>query len=267
MDKTRILIVEDERITSDHLRRLLTRLGYDVAGIASNGTAAVEQLNQGRPDLLLADIGLAGEIDGVEVATRARTDYDIPVVFLTAFSDPETIYRARVPEPYGFIVKPFADEELHAAIEIALRQNRERKHRAAEALTASTILAKTKEELRAVTARLFRIQEEERSQIARDLHDDLGQRVAFVQIEIEALWQKLSPEFRNDHRDDLDRILADIGNLSNRLRDISHGLHPSILDDLGLEAALGNLTATFEKSYERPARLMVRDLRNDSTLR
>ena len=260
MDKTRILIVEDERITSDHLRRLLTRLGYDVVGIASNGTAAVEQLNHARPDLLLADIGLSGEIDGVEVASRARSDYDIPVVFLTAFSDPETINRARVPEPYGFIIKPFADEELHASIEIALQQNRERKQRAAEAVTATTILAKTKEELRAVTARLFRIQEEERSQIARDLHDDLGQRVAFVQIGIEALWQKLSPEFRNDHRDDLDRIVAGIGSLSNRLREISHGLHPSMLDDLGLDAALGNLTATFEKTYERPAHLMVHDL-------
>ena len=143
MDRTRILIVEDERITSDHLRRLLTRLGYDVAGIASNGTEALEQLQHTHPDLLLADIGLRGEIDGVEVAARARNDYDIPVVFLTAFSDPETIHRARIPEPYGFIIKPFADEELHATIEIALQQTALHKRRTHEtrAITTTTTTA------------------------------------------------------------------------------------------------------------------------------
>jgi signal transduction histidine kinase len=260
VDKARILIVEDERITSDHLRRLLNRLGYNVVGIASNGAAALEQLHHTHPDLLLADIGLTGEIDGVDVAAQARNDYDIPVVFLTAFSDKETIHRARGPEPYGFIVKPFADEELHATIEIALQQNAQRKQRAQEALTTTTILANTKEELRAVTARLFRAQEEERSQIARDLHDDLGQRVAFLQIAIETLWQKLSPEFRNHHRDDLDRILRDVLNLSNRLRDIAHSLHPSILDDLGLDAALRSLTETFEERYDRPAHFIMRNL-------
>jgi len=260
VDKARILIVEDERITSDHLRRLLTRLGYDVVGIASNGTAALELLHHAHPDLLLADIGLTGGIDGVEVAARARIDCDIPVVFLTAFSDKETIHRARGPEPYGFIVKPFADEELHATIEIALQQNAQRKRRAQEALKTTNVLANTKEELRAVTARLFRVQEEERSQIARDLHDDLGQRVAFLQIAIETLWQKLSPQFRNQHRADLDQILADVVNLSNRLRHIAHSLHPSILDDLGLDAALRNLTETFDERYDRSTSFVARNL-------
>lgn len=260
MDKARILIVEDERITSDHLRRLLTRLGYDVVGIAGNGAAALEQLNHAHPDLLLADIGLTGEIDGVEVAARARNDHDIPVVFLTAFSDKETINRARVPEPYGFIVKPFAEQELHATIEIALQQNAQRKRSAHEALKTTTVLANTKEELRALTARLLQVQEEERSQIARDLHDDLGQRVAFLQIAIETLWQKLSPEFRNDYRADLERILVDVVSLSNRLRYIAHSLHPSILDDLGLAAALRSLTETFDERYNKPTNLVTRNL-------
>ena len=260
MDKARILIVEDERITSDHLRRLLTRLGYEVVGIASDGASALEQLIYAHPDLLLADIGLTGGIDGVEVAARARNEYDIPVVFLTAFSDPETINRARVPEPYGFIVKPFAEEELHATIEIALQQDAERKRRADEARTTRTVLADTKEELRAVTARLFRVQEEERSEIARDLHDDLGQHVAFLQIAVETLWQKLPPEFRHDHRDDLDRILVEVVNLSDRLRDIAHGLHPSRLDDLGLDAALRSLTEAFEERYDKATSFIARDL-------
>ena len=176
VEKARILIVEDERITSDHLRRLLTRLGYEIVGIAATGVAAVEQLQDAHPDLVLADIGLPGQIDGVEVATRARDDYDIPVVFLTAFSDPETIRRARVPEPYGFIVKPFSEEELHATIEIALQQSELRRRHADEALATTNILTNTKEELRAVTARLFRVQEEERTSASLNHSADLTVR-------------------------------------------------------------------------------------------
>jgi signal transduction histidine kinase len=258
LEKARILIVEDERITSDHLRRLLTRLGYEVVGIAANGVAALEQLQEAQPDLVVADVELPGEIDGVEVATRARKEHDIPVVFLTAFSDPETIRRARVPEPHGFVVKPFAEEELHATIEIALQQSALRKRRAHEALTTTSILAGTKEELRAVTARLFRVQEEERTQIARDLHDDINHEVALLQVAVETLWQKLAPQFRTDHRAELDRILTDLESLSRHLRDISHRLHPSILDDLGLAAALRSLAETFEERTDIPVRFIVR---------
>jgi len=257
VDKARILILEDERITSDHLRRLLTRPGYEIVGIAATGVAAVEQLEDADPDLVLADIGLPGQIDGVEVAARVRNDYDIPV-FLTAFSDPETIRRARVPQPYGFIVKPFSEEELHATLEIALQQSELRRRHADEALATTNILTNTKEELRAVTARLFRVQDEERTQIARDLHDDINHQVALLQVAIETLWQKLSPEFRTRHRADLDRILTDLDSLSRHSRDISHRLHPSILDDLGLAAALRSLAEAFEERSNIPARFIVR---------
>lgn len=260
MDKSRILIVEDERITSDHLRRLLKRLGYTVVGIASKGTEALELLKNLHPDLLLVDIGLPGTLDGVQIAQQAREDHDIPVVFLTAFSDPDTIRRARIPEPYGFIVKPFVEEELHATIEIALQQQALRRRRTEEALATTKVLSDTKEELRAVTARLFRIQEKEREQISRDLHDDVGQRVALLQISIEKLWQSLSPEFRDAHAADLDGIVAEFGKLSWQLRDISHRLHPSILDDLGLVAALRSMAENFESHYSRPARVIARNL-------
>ncbi len=257
MEASRILIVEDERITSDHLRRLLKRLGYDVVGIASNGSEAIARLTEVRPDLLLVDIGLPGNLDGVQIAQLAREDHDIPVVFLTAFSDPDTIHRARISEPYGYIVKPFVDEELHATIEIALQQQASRKLRAEEALATTKVLSRTKEELRGVTARLFRAQEEERAQISRDLHDDLGQRAALLQISIETLWHTLPPEFRNAHAADFNGILAELGTLSQQLRDISHQLHPSILDDLGLVAALRRLAENFESRYLRPARVVA----------
>jgi signal transduction histidine kinase len=260
MDKSRILIVEDERITSDHLRRLLKRLGYEVVGIASNGTEALDRLKKVLPDLLLVDIGLPGNFDGVQIAQKAREDYDIPVVFLTAFSDPDTIRRARIPEPYGFIVKPFVEEELHATIEIGLQQQGLRRRGREEALAATEVLSHTKEELRAVTARLFRIQEEERAQISRDLHDDVGQRVALLQISIEGLWQKLPPEFSNAHAAGFNGIVAELGTLSQQLRDISHRLHPSILHDLGLVTALRSLAANFESGFSRPTRVIAHHL-------
>lgn len=259
MDKSRILIVEDERITSDHLRRLLNRLDYEVVGIASNGTEALDRLKKVRPDLLLVDIGLPGNFDGIQIAQKAHEDYDIPVVFLTAFSDPDTIRRARIPEPYGFIVKPFVEEELHATIEIGLQQHGLRRRRKEEAHAATKVLSYTKEELRAVTARLFRIQEEERAQISRDLHDDVGQRVALLQISIEALWQTLSKEFSGAHVADLNGIVIEFETLSRQLRDISHRLHPSILHDLGLVTALRSLAASFESRYSLPTRVVAQN--------
>jgi len=266
MDKSRILIVEDERITSDHLRRLLKRLGYDVVGIGSNGTEALTLLKKAHPDLLLVDVGLPGELDGIQIAQKAREIHDVPVIFLTAFSDPDTIRRARIPEPYGFIVKPFVEEELHATIEIALQQQALRRRRTEEAVATTKVLSDTKEELRAVTARLFRIQEEERKQIARDLHDDVGQRVALLQISIELLWQKLSPEFRKQYEADLTGIVADFAALSQHLRDISHQLHPSILDHLGLVTALKRLAENFENRYGRPTRVIAQNVPDQFSL-
>jgi signal transduction histidine kinase len=260
MGKSRILIVEDERITSDHIRRLLRRLGYEIAGIASNGREALDRMKHERPDLMLVDVGLPGNYDGVQVARRARDDYEVPVVFLTAFSDPDTINRARESEPYGFIVKPFVEEELQATIEIALQQDTERKRRAEETLATAKILSSTKGELRAVTARMFRIQEEERAQIARDLHDDVSQRFALLNLSVEGLWQTLPVEIRTARAADFDGIVGELRALAQQLRDISHQLHPSILDDLGLVAALKNLAENFQRRYSLPTRVIARDV-------
>lgn len=259
-NKSRILIVEDERITSDHLRRLLNRRGYEIAGIASTGQEALEQMKRDRPDLMLVDIGLPGICDGVQIAQRAREEYEIPVVFLTALSDPDTIRRARESEPYGFIVKPFVEEELQATIDIALELHGARMRRQEETLATTRVLSSTKEELRAVTARLFRIQEKERAQIARDLHDDLSQRFALLLMSIKDLWKKLPAEIRNAQAAEYKRILAELGTLGEQLRDISHQLHPSALDDLGLVPALKSLAESFDKRYSLPARVIAQNL-------
>jgi signal transduction histidine kinase len=255
-----ILIVEDEVLTGDHLKRTLKRLGYEVAGIAGNAAKALQMIEARPPDLLLADIGLDGDVDGIEVAARAREEWDIPTVFLTAFSDPETLRRSRITEAYGFLIKPFVDQELHATIEIALQQKALRTQHQFEADARARILVRTQEELRDVTGRLLDAQEQERAEIARDLHDDIGQRIALLQMDFENLWQKISPEARQQHKRDYEHAIRGVGELSHIVRNVSHRLHPKILDDLGLVVALRQLAEQFEERYCIPTRFSSRSV-------
>lgn len=110
-------------ITSAYLRRVLVRLGYEVVGMATGGAPALKEMEQTRPDLLIADVGLSGDMDGVELAARVLEKWRIPTVFLTAYNDPETHIRARLTDAYGFVVKPFAEQDLHVSIETALQKN------------------------------------------------------------------------------------------------------------------------------------------------
>ena len=118
--KTRILIVEDEVITGMDLQESLEGLGYQVVGIAHSCRPAVEMAESERPDLVLMDIMLKGEGDGIEAAALIREQLDIPVVFLTAYSDKETLERARVTVPWGYLLKPFQEREMHVTIQMAL---------------------------------------------------------------------------------------------------------------------------------------------------
>ncbi len=258
--KPRILIVEDETITARHLRRILTKLGYSVVGVAASGAMALEQIAESKPDLLLADVGLEGEIDGIAVASVAREQWETPTVFLTAYSDAETMRRATLTEPYGYLVKPFAEQELHATIEIALQQCGLAAARKQRVQSTNHLLVRTQEELNTVTARLFSAQEEERERIARDLHDDLGHRLALLQMDLEKIRGRLPAAIREENKQDFDAVLTSIGGLSDSLRDVSHLLHPSILDDLGLEVALRRLCEEFQARYSIATRFSTRSV-------
>ncbi len=258
MQNPQILILEDEAITSDHIVRTLQRLGYEVAGVAANGTTALEMIEQTKPDLLLADIGLEGDLDGIEVAARAHEEWNIPTVYLTAYSDPETLRRARITEPYGYVIKPFADQELHAAVEIALQQKTLRAQRDFEATKTAQTLVRTQDELSAVTARLFEVQEQERAAIARDLHDGVGQQLALLQIQFESLLQKVPGEIGNQHRSAFENAIQRLAELSDTVRNMSHRLHPAVLDDLGLAAAVRHLSEEFEERHLIPTRFSAR---------
>jgi signal transduction histidine kinase len=122
MTKPWILVAEDERITALNLRQKLTRFGYDVSVVASGD--AVLRAIESRPDLILMDIKLAGSLDGIETAARIPPEYHIPVVYLTAHSDDVTLNRAAVTNSYGYLLKPFVERELRAAIHMTLARNR-----------------------------------------------------------------------------------------------------------------------------------------------
>lgn len=117
-----ILLVEDERIVAHHLQRQLSKLGYQVTGIAANGRQALEYVQNRRPALVLMDINIEGEMDGIETASLLPEGYHIPVIYLTSYSEEATLERARATKPYGYLLKPFAERELHATIQMALER-------------------------------------------------------------------------------------------------------------------------------------------------
>ena len=124
MSNKKILIVEDEGIVILHIRKALESLGYIVAGIANSGDEAIIKATEIRPDLVLMDIILKGAIDGIEAADKIRAILNIPVIYLTAHADEATLQRAKVTEPFGYIVKPFRERDLQIAIEFALYKSR-----------------------------------------------------------------------------------------------------------------------------------------------
>ncbi|MDP2682227.1 MAG: EAL domain-containing protein [Deltaproteobacteria bacterium] len=121
MSKKQILIAEDEAIVSEDLKMMLERLGYTVPAIAVSGEEVVEKALKIKPDLLLMDIVLKGKIDGIEAATQIYEKLNIPIVYVTAYSDEKTLTRAKKTEPYGYIIKPYNERDLRITIEIALQ--------------------------------------------------------------------------------------------------------------------------------------------------
>ncbi|MGB2690515.1 MAG: response regulator [Desulfobacterales bacterium] len=120
----KMMVVEDEVVIAMRLQQRLTSMGFDITGVAYSGEDAVEQARRLRPDLILMDIMIPDKLDGIAAAKIVKAELGIPVVFLTAFSEDKIIERAREAEPYGYILKPFQDRELKAAVEIALYKNK-----------------------------------------------------------------------------------------------------------------------------------------------
>jgi len=120
MTKARLVVVEDEVIIARDIQHTLKRLGYEVLALSTTGEDALKRVAETQPDVVLMDIRLSGEMDGVATAEIIRTRDKLPVVYLTAHSDEATLRRAQVTEPYGYVLKPFEERELVIAIDIAL---------------------------------------------------------------------------------------------------------------------------------------------------
>ena len=377
----KILVVEDESLVAADLRMSLSRLGYEISGIADTGLKALQIANDMRPDLVLMDIRLRGAMNGITAASRIRENCHIPVVFVTANTSDDVVAEARAACPYGFLTKPFRIEELNATIRIALEQHgrtrdlfAKRKwlettldslsngiiatdaegyvlylNPAAQVLTGWTrseavgklieeicllttldesplehcqvrkalllkqpvgkvrlllknrlgqkipledsaapiiedgeitgavtvfldisdrlllernqateshrlkekvestneALGQTRTELRALSRHLMTAQEEERRRVARELHDDLGQRTALLSYDVDRLSGMLS-NAPPDAQTAIEQIRARLVELAQGLRQVSHRLHPSILADIGLTAALRSLVDEYQ---------------------
>ncbi len=120
MAGTKILIVEDEFIVANDIRNSLEAMGYAVVGIAASGEKAIKKAEAERPDLILMDIMLRGEMNGIEAARQILARFNVPVVFLTAYADPLVIEQAKAAKPFGYLIKSYEDRQLKATIEIAL---------------------------------------------------------------------------------------------------------------------------------------------------
>ncbi len=126
-EKTKILIVEDEMIIAANLSLLLTNLGYEVTGIIPRGEEVLPVIREHQPDIILMDINLKGDLDGIEIAHLIQNEYKLPIIFLTANSDEAHFKRAKTTNPYGFISKPFKKLDLQRVIELTVIRLQEEK--------------------------------------------------------------------------------------------------------------------------------------------
>jgi len=140
MISSTIAVVEDEIVVAMELEERLRSMGYQVTGICASGQDAILEVNEKLPDLVLMDIRLDGELDGIQTAELIRRRHDIPIVYLTAYADDTTVQRAKQTEPFGYLIKPFSETELRTTIEVALyKHQQEQKAKEASLWFSATI--------------------------------------------------------------------------------------------------------------------------------
>lgn len=125
-DKIQILVADAEKVVSRDVKQALERMGYDVPGVAASGLELLALAGETLPDLVIMDVRLSGDVDGIDTAAELRETFGTPVIFLTAQADEETIARARETEPFGYLIKPYNERELQSAVEMALSQSESR---------------------------------------------------------------------------------------------------------------------------------------------
>lgn len=231
----RIFCVEDELIVARDIRQQLIRLGYEPAGHAARAENAIEKIALALPDLVLMDIHLAGEMDGIAAAQQLHERFDLPVVFLTAFAADDVLERAKLTEPYGYILKPFSERELRTVVEMALYKSR-----------ADRAIRTQAAEIQRMARMVIETQEQERRRLSLELHDELGQSLTSIKINL-ATRKLLGPR---DAAAMDERNLHIIDDAIQHVRDLALNLRPGMLDVLGLTAAI---EAMVEKRFSSGA--------------
>ena len=120
----KILIVEDEYIIAENLQKSLDKMGYNIFSTVSSGKEALKKINDEKPDLVLMDIVLKGEMNGIETTDRIKSRFKIPVIYISSYVDDKILERAKITEPYGYIIKPFEERELYITIKMALYKHK-----------------------------------------------------------------------------------------------------------------------------------------------
>jgi DNA-binding NarL/FixJ family response regulator len=257
--------VEDEAVIALRLQKRLKEMGYDVPDIAYSGEDAVEKAGRLRPDLVLMDIMLPGKLDGIDAAKIVKAEFDIPVIFLTAFSEDKILKRAKQAEPFGYLLKPFQDRDIKAAIEVALYKKgmeeklqkahselEERvKQRTAELNDALKIIKRSENELRQRKSALERLNKElldtnqALSVLARNIDKEKDNMEKRISQEITA---KIMPIIKGLQKDVYCRKrLADLEVLTHYLK--------SIVPDLTLDSPL----YSFLTEQEMRVAVMIKD--------
>jgi signal transduction histidine kinase len=245
MAKAKILIVEDELIVAKNLEQKLTRADYTVVGLAVSGIEAIDYAQNAAPDLVLMDIKLEGQLDGIQTAAELKKIINVPVIYLTAFADESTLSLAKVNEPYGYIIKPFEMRELISNIEIALYKSKIEKK-----------LRDSHEALQTLFQNEERIREKERKHISREIHDELGQSLTALKMDLfwlDKQFNNAAPEIMSKLKD----MTAILNHTIGKVKNIAAGLRPEILDELGFEATIEWLVDDFKKHTQIPMDIIM----------
>jgi len=223
VESSNILVVEDEAIVARDIATQVVALGYRVAGIAFSGEQAISLAEELAPDLVVMDIQLGAGMDGIAAARAIRERFAVPIVFLTAFDADEILERAKLSEPFGYILKPFAERELRAVLAMALYKHK----------TETKLLATTRQ-LQALSRSVLEAQEVERRRVAMELHDELGQWLTAIKINLQ-MSGRVTATSQGELNAENIRIVEDA---LQHVRSLATALRPSLLDDLGLAPAL-----------------------------
>ncbi|MGM4887248.1 sensor histidine kinase [Tardiphaga sp. 20_F10_N6_6] len=243
--RARVMVVEDDRIVARDISEQLGRIGHSVIGVTARGEAAVELAISNRPDLVLMDIRLEGDIDGIDAARQIRGRCQIPVVFLTAYADDETVRRASQAEPFGYLLKPFEDLQLRTVIEMALYKDRaDRKLRES---TAALQVA------HAELARMSRITT--MGQLTASIAHEVNQPLMAVVMNAEACVQWLKGEKANvgEARAAAERAIAEghrAGAIIQRVRAIARNA-PVVFEELALNDMIESVLSIVQPELSR----------------